>query len=135
LDDDSFLYHYLLGIAGGGLPSAGMLAYAVATRDEERIKEAVLVEAAVLGTQATMLTVANALQGPKYRMSFHAVHSGMNAMRGLIVSNVARATAAPIAAGAIALGVVTAADETIRYLTDGMAGIMPDVDFMKWTQY
>ncbi len=70
------LYDYSLGMLGGGIPS---LVHAVdAATDEEfdvdEFKYRISVEAAVVGSQISFLYLANALQGPKYAMSFHTLH-------------------------------------------------------------
>jgi hypothetical protein len=135
LYEDSIIFHYVIGMAGGGIPSAAMLAYAIADGDEEQIKEAALVEVAVLGTQYAALQALNWIQGPKYRMSFHALHTGLNAARGLITTGVVKKIAPGLTAGAMAATIVYAGDEVLQFLTDGMARIMPDEDFMKFTQY
>ncbi len=120
LDEDSLLYHYAIGMAGGGIPSAGMLAFAVAEGDTERVKEAALVEAAVLGTQYSMLQAINYVSGPKYAMSFHRVHQGMNVMRGMATRSLMSTALGPLAGVyAFGLGMKYVFGETERVTLSG----------------
>ena len=130
-----FAQHYAIGMAGVGIPSLVMLTYALAQGDKESIIDAALVEGAVLGTQFGMLQAINYVSGPKYAMRFHKVHQGMNVVRGLASRAVTTAIAPALTAAVMGAAIVTAGDRVLDYLTDGMAGIMPDVDFMKFTQY
>jgi hypothetical protein len=112
--DEDFLLHYAVGIAGGGLPSAAMLAYALAEGDEESIEEALLVEAAVLGTFYSMLQIINYVSGPKYALSFHQAHQGMQVMRGMLLPSVAIASVPAVVASTTAVVYEKAVNEEIR---------------------
>lgn len=65
------------------------------------------VELGALGMQYSMLKVLNAVQGPKYAMSFHQLHTSLNPMRGIIVKRAVTA-AIPLAVPAVAYGGATA---------------------------
>ena len=108
--DDDFLRHYAIGMAGGGVPSAGMLAWALAQGDKERIIDAALVEAAVLGTQYGMLQIINYVSGPKYAMTFHQMHQGMNVARGMVIPSVAVASVPAV----IAIGSAVTYEKTVN---------------------
>ncbi len=134
-DAYDFAQHYAIGMTGGGIPSLAMLTYALAQGDKESIIDAALVEGAVLGTQFGMLQVINYVSGPKYAMTFHKVHQGMNVVRGLASRAVTTAIAPAVTAAVMGAAIITAGDRVLDYVTDGMAGILPDADFMKFTQY
>ena len=112
--DEDFLTHYAIGMAGGGVPSAAMLAWALAQGDKERIIEAALVEAAVLGTQYGMLQIINYVSGPKYAMTFHQAHQGMNVARGMILPSVAVASVPAVMATAAAVTYEKTVNKDIR---------------------
>ena len=60
--------------------------------------------------------------------SYRAIAQGAGRTMGFVARNAIPA----ISAGMIAYALVGAADAYLRYLTGGMAGILPDADFMNW---
>ncbi len=85
---------YMVGLVGGGLPSSYHLASSLYEGDIEQAAYHAGIEAAVIGTQYGMLQFLNWYQGPKYAMSFHKMHTGVNAARGMGMSAVAPFAAA-----------------------------------------
>ncbi len=91
-------FDYVKGLLTGGITSGYAALDAIARGDWEEVVYWVKVEAAVIGTQYSMLQLLNYLQGPKYAMSFHQAHAAMGPARGIIL----RATAPvlwPVAVG------------------------------------
>ena len=72
------------GALTGGASSAYYTLDAVTRGDWEEVAYWVKVEIAVLGSQWTALQILNMIQGPKYAMSFHAMHAGLGPARGMI---------------------------------------------------
>lgn len=60
------------------------------------------VELGALGMQYSMLKILNAIQGPRYAMSFHQLHVSLNPLRTMAVRTAAPA-AVPILAGTVAV--------------------------------
>ena len=116
LDQDTyeFAQHYAIGLAGGGIPSVAMLAFALAEGDKESIAHAALVEGAVLGTQYAFLQAINYVSGPKYAMNFHKVHQGMNVVRGLAAGPALVLAVPTVIATATAVAYEEAVNKEIR---------------------
>lgn len=114
--DPDVAMDYATALIGGGLPSSYHLASAIARGDTEEALYYAKLEAAVIGTQYTMLKFLN-WYSPKNAMSFHHLHSGMSYVRQQAVSSVVRATApALVVAGSVAaaIGYERAVNEPLR---------------------
>lgn len=61
---------------------------------KEELLYAGAVEAGALTMQYGMLQFLNAVQGPRYAMSFHQLHIGLNPVRGMIVKQAVPTAAA-----------------------------------------
>ena len=100
--DPDVAFDYTTALIGGGIPSSYHLASAIARGDTEEALYYAKLEAAVLGTQYTMLRFLN-WYSPKNAMSFHHLHSGMSYIRQQALGRVAVATApALVVAGSMA---------------------------------
>ncbi len=99
-DLEQAAYDYGYGLIGFGIPSAYHLASATAERDIEEFKYALAIEAGVLATQYGILRFLNWYQGPKYHMTFHALHRGFGVVRSLAFRAVVTNPLSILAAGA-----------------------------------
>ena len=120
--DPDVALDYSTALIGGGLPSSYHLASAIARGDTEEALYYAKLEAAVIGTQYTMLKFLN-WYSPKNAMSFHHLHSGMSFVRQQAVSRVATATApALVVAGSVAaaIGYERAVNEPLREAHGGI---------------
>ncbi len=81
-------FDYVKGMLTGGITSGYSSLDALARGDWEELVYWFKVEAAVIGTQYSLLQMLNYLQGPKYAMSFHQAHSAMGPARGLIAQTI-----------------------------------------------
>ncbi len=78
-------FDYGYGLIGFGIPSAYHVASAVGDKDRKELGYALAIEAGVLATQYGILKALNWYQGPKYAMSFHALHRGFGVVRSLAI--------------------------------------------------
>lgn len=118
-------FDYTTALIGGGIPSSYHLASAIARGDTEEALYYAKLEAAVLGTQYTMLRFLN-WYSPKNAMSFHHLHSGMSYVRQQALGRVALATAPAIAlAGSVAaaVGYERTVNEPLRKASGGQRNI------------
>ena len=142
-DKYDVLEDYFFGLVGGGVPTTYHAASALAEGDYEEAVYHVGIEAAVLGTQLGMLSFLNWYQGPKYAMSFHKMHQGINVVRGMGISAAAPFVAAVglgYTAGAVVLTAVSellfedgaeiALDlvtDPIKFVDDAILGIVDNI--------
>ena len=120
--DPDVALDYSTALIGGGLPSTYHLASAIARGDTDEAIYYAKLEAAVLGTQYTMLKFLN-WYSPKNAMSFHHLHSGMSYVRGQALRSLAMATApvlALAASTAAAVGYERTVNEPLRKAHGGI---------------
>ena len=95
---DEYMIEVALSAAAGPYMTARHLHHIASAETPEIRKEeiayAAAVEAGALAMQYSMLQFLNAVQGPKYAMSFHQLHMSLNPMRGMIVKQAAPTAAA-----------------------------------------
>ncbi len=90
-----------------GIPLIGVQAARDAYEgDYSGVARGVAVEAGALTMSYGMLRLLNAIQGPKYAMSFHQLHRSMNPLRSL---GVVTAVSSPAVIGGAAVGGMIAA--------------------------
>ena len=123
--DPDVAFDYTTALIGGGIPSSYHLASAIARGDTEEALYYAKLEAAVLGSQYTMLRFLN-WYSPKNAMSFHHLHSGMSYVRQQALGRVALASAPAIAlAGSVAaaVGYERTVNEPLRKAHGGQRNI------------